>query len=107
MDIKEKTLNDRQLSLNALELYKKQRKRWLNGSMACDEDKIAGANEQMEKRVRMVERLLGNSHEAQKIKSQFSKMISVPQEKFDLKNFKKLNQDLKIQLKEPHKIYKE
>ena len=64
MDIKEKTMNDRQLSLNALELYKKQRKKWLNGSMACDEEKIAGGDEQMEKRVRMVEKLLGNSMEA-------------------------------------------
>ena len=66
------------MSLNALELYKKQRKRWLSGSMACDEDKIAGGDEQMEKRVRMVEQLLGNSMEAKRIKSQFTKMISVP-----------------------------
>ena len=61
-------MNDRQLSLNALERYKKQRKRYISGGGTGNEDKIAADEDDQAHRASLVAKLLGNSKEARAMK---------------------------------------
>ena len=58
-------------------------------------------------RTGLVARLLGNSKEAREMKNKFSTMIRVPQERFSLPAFKKLSQELRTNLQQPHQVYRQ
>lgn len=64
----------------------------------CDKDKIASEEESIGHRTDLVQKLLGNSREAQEMKAKFNSMIRVPHESFSLPAFKKLSQELRSNL---------
>lgn len=70
-----------------------------------DDDKIATLDSETDKRTNMVARLLGGSKEAREIQSKFAQMVEVPDEDFDIKNFKELNKELKLRVQRPALIY--
>ena len=50
---------------------------------------------------------MGNTKEALEIQESFKKMIEVPQEDFNLQNFKELTAELRNKVRKPAQIYKE
>ena len=70
-----------------------------------DDDKIATLDYATERRSDMIASLLGSSKEAQDIQRKYKKMIEVPQEEFDLRNFKLLSEELRHRVSKPAQIF--
>ena len=70
-----------------------------------DDDMIATIDKTTEKRTNLVSSLLGNSREAQDISSQFIKMVQMPSEDFNLKNYKLLTEQLSNKVRKPDPVY--
>ena len=89
----------------ALAGYQRKKNRLMKTKRVFDDDKIATLDTLTEKRTGLVASLLGNSKEARSIQRQFRRMVEVPQEDFDIENFKLLTEELQVRVRKPDQIY--
>ena len=89
----------------AVEDYKKKKRRLMKTTRVFGDSKIATIDESTLKRTKQIASLLGNTREAREIQESFKKMIEVPQEDFDLNNYKELTAELRNKVCRPAPIY--
>ena len=89
-----------------MDKYQRKKKRFMKTKRVFDHDKIASIDEATEKRTDLVASLLGSSKEARQIRNKFRKMVEVPQEDFDLQNYKYLGAELRNTVIKPAQVLK-
>ena len=87
-----------------MDKYQRKKKRFMKTKRVFDHDKIASIDEATEKRTDLVASLLGSSKEARQIRNKFRKMVEVPQEDFDLQNYKYLGAELRNTVIKPAQV---
>ena len=85
--------------------YMDTKQRLNQSNKVANNDKIASLGIDTNNRGRLVERLLGQSKEARYIRSKFLKMVEVSQNNFSLRNFKNLNDELRLKVCKPDRLY--
>ena len=85
--------------------YMDTKQRLNQSNKVANNDKIASLGIDTNNRGRLVERLLGQSKEARYIRSKFLKMVEVSQNNFSLRNFKNLNDELRLKVCKPDPLY--
>ena len=85
--------------------YMRVKSKLMKRKRVFDDVKIATLDAETELRSNLVAKLLGGSKEALDIQEKFKKMVEVPSEEFNLKNFKDLQSELKVKVQRPAAQY--
>ena len=85
--------------------YMRVKPKLMKRKRVFDDVKIATLDAETELRSNLVAKLLGGSKEALDIQEKFKKMVEVPSEEFNLKNFKDLQSELKVKVQRPAAQY--